>query len=309
MQSSSNRLLRCFRRALLLAVAATAPAQAAAALHVFACEPEWASLTRELGGDAVDVYQASTAQQDPHRIEAKPSLIARMRNADLVVCTGAELEIGWLPVLLQTAGNNRVQPGTPGYFEAAAFIQTRDVPTHFDRAAGDVHPRGNPHIHLDPHNVAVVAAALAERLQAIDPANAAGYRARGAAFLGRWNAAVARWERTAAGLRGMKIVTYHKDTTYLEHWLGLVEVMTVEPKPGLPPTTAHLAELVGQLGPDSAAAITRFGFQDPKPVEWLAARTGLPVVELPYTVGASEQVTDLFTLFDGILVALGTARR
>jgi len=306
MHSSSNLLPRHLRCALVIALAATAPAQAAAALRVFACEPEWASLTRELGGDAVDVYQASTAQQDPHRIEAKPSLISRMRNADLAVCTGAELEIGWLPVLLRTAGNNRVQPGLPGYFEAAGFVLKLDVPTTFDRAAGDVHPQGNPHIHLDPHNLAIVATALGERLAMIDAANATGYRARTADFLGRWNAATARWEGAASGLRGMKIVTYHTDTGYLEHWLGLVEVMTVEPKPGLPPTTAHLAELVSQLGPDSAAAITRFGFQDPKPVEWLAARTGLRVVELPYTVGASEQITDLFTLFEGILAALGS---
>src|SRR5512137_2010491 len=131
-----------------------------AALRVLACEPEWGALALELGGNLVDVSVATSALQDPHQIQARPSLIARMRNADLVVCTGAELEVGWLPVLLQTAGNTRVQPGLPGYFEAATFVDMLDVPTQFDRAAGDIHPYGNPHIHLDPHNIARVASAL-----------------------------------------------------------------------------------------------------------------------------------------------------
>jgi len=140
-----------------------------AAVNVFACLPEWASLATELGGDKVSVYQASNALQDPHRIEARPSLVARMRSADLAICTGAELEIGWLPVLLQTAGNQKVQPGKPGFIAAAELVDRLEIPTRLDRAEGDVHPAGNPHIQLDPNNIAKVATVVTQRLQQIDP--------------------------------------------------------------------------------------------------------------------------------------------
>jgi zinc/manganese transport system substrate-binding protein len=293
-----------------IAVAASLlPSGASAALEVFACEPEWASLARELGGEAVDVYQASTAYQDPHRIEARPSLVARMRRAQLVVCTGADLEVGWLPVLMQSAANPHVRHGTPGFLEAAALVERLDVPTNVDRAEGDVHPYGNPHVHLDPRNVARIAAALSARLGELDGANAAGYRSRGDDFQARWAQAIARWEAAAAPLRGLKYVAYHKDVAYFARWIGLVEVTTIEPKPGLPPTASHLAALVGQLGPGAADVITRLPFEDPKPAQWLASRTGLPIVSLPYTVGGSATATDLFALFDETLAALAAARR
>src|SRR5882762_6364059 len=156
-----------------------------AAVNVFACLPEWASLATELGGDKVSVYQASNALQDPHRIEARPSLVARMRSADLAICTGAELEIGWLPVLLQTAGNQKVQPGQAGFIAAAEFVDKLEVPTRLDRADGDVHPAGNPHIQLDPHNIAKVGLVLSQRLEQIDAGNAAYYESRSKDFQGR----------------------------------------------------------------------------------------------------------------------------
>src|SRR5262249_46183511 len=159
----------------------------------FACEPEWASLTELLGGDAVSVYQASTAMQDPHRIEARPSLVAKMRGAELVVCTGAELETGWLPVLLQTAGNRNVQPGAPGFVAAADFVDRLEVPSRLDRAEGDIHPGGNPHIQLDPHNIAKVASVISARLASLDPAHAATYTSRGQDFQKRWADAIVRW--------------------------------------------------------------------------------------------------------------------
>src|SRR5450755_1566458 len=151
------------------------PAQAA--LRVFACEPEWGALVQELGGGNVDVSVATNALQDPHQIQAKPSLISRARNADLVACTGAELEIGWLPVLLQQSGNAKVQPGQPGNFAAADFVRKLDVPAQLDRAQGDVHAAGNPHIQTDPRNIALVANALGARLQQLDPPHAADYAA------------------------------------------------------------------------------------------------------------------------------------
>src|SRR5947208_10561326 len=141
------------------------------ALEVFACEPEWAALATELGGDKVEVFSATTARQDPHQIQARPALIARLRSADLVVCTGAELEIGWMPVLLRQAANARVQPGTPGYMEAAPQVRMLEVPARLDRAEGDIHAAGNPHIQTDPRNIVAVAAALARRMAEIDPAD------------------------------------------------------------------------------------------------------------------------------------------
>ena len=315
---------RTMRARGLLALTALVPLLAVATharagqLHVFACEPEWASLAKELGGDAVDVYAASTAMQDAHRIEARPSLVARMRGADLVVCTGAELEVGWLPVLLQSAGNTRVQPSTNGFFAAADFVTRLEVPTQLDRAAGDIHPGGNPHVHLDAHNIARIAAALSLRLAAVDAAHAADYRARGDDFAQRWQAATARWEAEGAPLAGMRFVSFHKDLVYLAHWLKLVEVANIEPKPGLPPTAAHLADLVGKLGQLSqgqlsqgekgADVITRNPFQDPKPAEWLSEQTHVPLVTLPFTVGGSATASDLFKLYDETVTLLLGAR-
>src|SRR5471032_270174 len=183
---------------------------AAAALNVFATVPEWGALAEELGGDKVKIYTATNALQDPHHVEAKPSLIARARSADLVVATGAELEIGWLPLVLQQAGNPKLQPGRPGYFEAAPFVNLLGKPTRLDRAEGDVHPQGDPHIQTDARNIAKVAVPLAARLTELDSANAPYYQARLKAFMDRWTAAVARWEREAAPLKGVAVVVQHK---------------------------------------------------------------------------------------------------
>jgi len=280
-----------------------------AALNVFACVPEWAALASELGGDKVSVYQASNALQDPHRIEARPSLVARMRSADLAICTGAELEVGWLPVLLQTAGNAKVQPGKPGFIAAADLVDRLEVPSRVDRAEGDIHPQGNPHIHLDPHNIAKVGLALTERLQQIDAANSAYYAARGRDFQARWQEAIARWEKEGANLRGRKVVCHHKSATYLLHWLGMSEVMNVEPKPGIPPSTGHLTELVARLKAEPADLIVRSMYNDPKATEWLSERTGIPLVALPYTVGGTPQAKDLFALFDDTLARLEKAKK
>src|SRR5262245_57220004 len=178
--------------ATLLALLA-APA-ATAALNIFACEPEWGALAKELGGDKASIYVATTALQDPHRIEARPSLIARARSADLAVCTGAELEIGWIPFVQTERGNSKIQVGQPGLFEAARYVTLLEVQQRVDRAQGDVHPAGNPHVHLDPHNIEKIATALTERMAQLDPGEANHYRARGKAFQERWQQATARWD-------------------------------------------------------------------------------------------------------------------
>lgn len=281
---------------------------AAAAVSVFACEPEWAALAREVGGDRVSAFAAVTAQQDPHRIEARPSLMARVRSAQLLVCSGAELEAGWLPLLLRSAGNARIQPGQPGHLMAADLVTRLEVPTRLDRSEGDVHAQGNPHVHLDPRNLARVGRALGERLAQIDAANAAYYQARTADFTARLEQAIPQWEAQAAPLRGMRVVAHHRDHAYLIRWLGLVEAMNLEPKPGVAPSAAYLAQLLARLAADPAHAVVRSAYTDAKPAQWLSARAGLPVVVLPYTVGGSAQAQDLFGLFADSIRRLLAAR-
>ena len=277
---------------------------AEAALNIFACEPEWGALARELAGDKGNVYVATTARQDPHRIEARPSLIARARSADLLVCTGAELEIGWLPLVQQQSANPAIQNGRPGHFEAARQIALADVPQRLGRSQGDVHAAGNPHVHLDPRNIATVAAALAERMAELDRNEATHYRSRAKDFLERWRAATARWEKQGAALKGVRVVVYHRDLTYLVTWLGMREAGALEPKPGLPPTTGHLSELLARLAREPAKAIVRAAYNDPRPGEWLSERAKIPLVVLPYTVGGSDSAKDLFGLFDDTLARL-----
>src|SRR6187401_3764355 len=191
------------RLLVLLMIAGVLPAQAA--LKVLATTPDWGALTTELGGEHVNVYVATTALQDVHRVEAKPSLVARARSADLVVATGAELEIGWLPVLIQESGNSRIQPGAAGYFEATSALRLLEVPSKLDRAMGDIHPQGNPHVQLDPHNIAIVAHALTAKLSALEPAQAAYYAAKARDFDARWGEAIQRWETRAAPLKGVSV--------------------------------------------------------------------------------------------------------
>lgn len=278
-----------------------------ATLKVFACEPEWAALAVELGGPLVDAYSATTALQDPHQIQAKPSLIARVRNADLVICTGAELEIGWLPPLLQQSGNSKVQPGQPGNFAAADFVRKLDVPTQLDRGQGDVHASGNPHIQTDPRNIAAVAVALAKRLQQIDAAHATEYAANQAKFDTAWQAAIARWALQAAPLKGMNVVSQHKAFVYLYDWLGLKEVAVLEPKPGVEPTASHLKEVLTALKATPAHMVLYAAYQDSRPSDWLqknAAAGEINAVMIPFTVGGSSAATTLYTLFDDTLARL-----
>jgi zinc/manganese transport system substrate-binding protein len=286
----------------VLLLAAASPALAA--LNIFACEPEWGALVQELGKGKVTVYTAATALQDVHRIEARPSLIARARSADLVVCTGAELEVGWLPLVQSQSGNPAIRSGQPGYFEASDYVQLIEKPTSPDRAQGDVHAAGHPHIHLHPRNIAEVAAALGERMAQLDPKEAGHYRERTKDFLERWRQATVRWEKEGAPLKGVAVVVHHRDLSYLVAWLGMREVGALEPKPGLPPSSAHLAELLGKLKQTPAKAVVRSAYNDPKPSAWLAERAGIPAVMLPYTVGGSDKAKDLFGLYDDTLARL-----
>lgn len=300
-----NRLFMLLGTSLLM----TASSPALAQLDVFACEPEWAALATELGGDQIEIYSATTALQDPHHIQARPSLIAQVRRANLVICSGAELEIGWLPMLLRQAGNPAVLPGNSGYFEASSFIQRLEIPQHLDRAMGDVHASGNPHVHLDPHRLARIADALVERLITLDSTNTDHYRKRHADFTQRWQQAIAHWEKQAAPLHGVRAVVHHKDWVYLFDWLGMIEAGALEPKPGLPTSVGHLAELKRNLEKEPAKMILHTAYQNDRGARRLSRMSGLPVVALPYTVGGSEDVVDLFSLFDATLERLLAAAK
>ncbi|TMH48211.1 MAG: zinc ABC transporter substrate-binding protein [Betaproteobacteria bacterium] len=272
-----------FKPWLLAAALGVWAAPALANLNVFATVPEWGALVEELGGDKVKVYTATNALQDPHHVEAKPSLIARARGADLVVATGAELEIGWLPLVTQQAGNPKVQAGKPGYFEAAPLVPMVEKPTRLDRAEGDVHPLGNPHIQTDPRNIARVAGPLSARLAELDPASAAYYQVRYKDFAARWNAAIARWEREATPLRGVAVLVQHA---------------SLEPKPSVEPTIAHLSEVLETVKRQPVKMVIRAAYQSDRASQWIAERAKINVVVLPFTVGGDDAAKDLFGLFD-----------
>lgn len=295
------------KRTIILILLLLAPLAVQANLKILACEPEWAALARELGRDKVVVSSATNALQDPHYIQARPSLISKVRRADLIVCSGSQLEIGWLPMLLRKGNNPNVQPGSPGFLEASQYVKRLDVTMDSDRSQGDVHPQGNPHIQTNPHNILLVAEAMSERLVRLDAKNAESYQQYLSDFRHRWTTAISAWEERASVLRGKRVIAHHKSWRYLEVWLGLVELATLEPVSGIPPTANHLASLLERFDNKGADFIIRAPFQSEKASEWLSERTGIPAVMLPLTVGGTDEAGDLFRWFDDIINRLLTA--
>lgn len=273
-------------------------------LNVFATVPEWAALAKEIGGDKVKVYSATTAFQDPHRIEAKPSLLAQARRAQLVVAVGAELEAAWLPLVLRDSGNAGIQSGRPGYFEAANFVTRLEVPAVLDRAHGDVHAGGNPHIHLDPRNILKIGQALMTRMTELDMTNAVAYQSGYKVFAEKWQVAMARWEKEGQSLKGVPVLVHHSSFSYLANWLGLKVVGVLEPKPGIEPTSGHLTTLLNQQQGSPARMVLRAPYNQDGPSQWLSGKTGVPAVLLPYTVGGTPEANDLVSLFDDTLSRL-----
>lgn len=282
---------------------------AQADLRIFATVPEWGALAKEIGGEQVTIYTATNAFQDPHRIEAKPSLLAQARRAQLVVAVGADLEVGWLPLVIRDSGNAAIQSGRPGYFEAASVVQRLNVPTVLDRAHGDVHAAGNPHVHLDPRNVLRVGEALAKRMAEIDAANAPVYQAGFKVFASKWQQAMARWDKDAAPLKGVVVLVHHQSFVYLTHWLGMKELGSLEPKPGIEPTSSHLTGLLALQQSTPPRMVLRAAYNQEGPSQWIAGKTGMPAVLLPYTVGGTAEAKDLVSLFDDTLQRLLKAAR
>jgi zinc/manganese transport system substrate-binding protein len=284
-------------RYLLLILTLGASAPAFADLNVFSCEPHWTALVNEIGAGHVNVTTATGAYNDPHFIQAKPSLISAMRKADLVVCNGADLEVGWLPVLMQQGARDTVQPGQPGYLDASQYITLLQVPSRVDRAQGDIHPYGNPHFQTDPRVITGVAPELAQRMAQLDPSNAADYQKHYADFKTRWDAVVAKWTAEAAPLKGMKLIGYHDGWVYMSAWLGIDMVGFLEPKPGIPPSPSHLADLLATIKSQHVAGIIYTPYEDEQAPEWLSQRGGVPMAQIPDTVGADDD-KDLFQFYD-----------
>ncbi|PVZ72033.1 zinc ABC transporter substrate-binding protein [Pelagibaculum spongiae] len=270
---------------------------ASAKLNAFACEPEWAELVREIGGDKYRVFSATNAFQNPHFIEARPSLIAKVRRADLLVCSGAELEIGWLPLLLRQSANPNIQTDKPGYFMAAMQVSRLEIPQHLDRSHGDIHADGNPHVHLDPLRLISIAKKLSQRMAAIDPDNSAYYSLRFKLFRRQLNKQLNQLAPLIAQLEGQKVVVYHKSWSYLLDWLDMTAVADLEPVPGVAPSSSYLVKLLKQIRQQKPAFIMVAAYQDQKAAKWLAKKSGLPLVVLPYTIGGNDSSNNLVELF------------
>ncbi len=284
----------------------------AAAFTVFACEPEWAALTRVLM-PAVRVHVATHVGQDPHHIEARPALIAQLRAADLAVCTGASLESGWLPTLQERAGNARARDV---FFASDHVVLIDPQPGAIGTPwAGDVHAEGNPHLHVDPRNMLVVARELSERLGKEAPAERAAIEQRRTAFETRWRQQVAEWEARAAPLRGQQVAAQHTGFGYLWHWLGMKQVADLEPKPGMSPTPGHLQRLLEGLRGKPPLAVVISAYQDPRPGRWLTAQLAargtavVPLLVLPATVPEDAGEKELVLWMDGLLRELLQAAR
>jgi zinc/manganese transport system substrate-binding protein len=286
--------------ALLAAIATPAHAN----LNVFACEPEWAALSTEIGGDKVSVYTATVGGQDPHLVQARPSLIAKARTANIRVCTGAELEIAWINLIVQQSGNAKLASGNLGAFDATSAVQLLERPASLDRAQGDIHAGGNPHVQTDPRNMVPISRALAARFAQLDAGNAQIYASRQADFERRWNVALQGWTQRAAPLKGVAIAVQHHSWPYMLNWLGMKEVIPLEPKVGVPPSSGYLTQVLQRLQTTPARFVIRAAYEDGRPSEFIAQRAKIPAIVLPFTVGGTPQATNLFTLYDDTLTRL-----
>ena len=288
---------------LTISLILSAATLAADKVEIFACEPEWAALAKEIGGNKIKTFTATHARQNPHFIRARPSLVAKARRADLLFCSGAGLEAGWLPILLKK-GSSRIQPGQDGYLMASEFVSVLEIPEILDRSLGDIHPEGNPHVHLNPHNISLIAIELTARLANIDRANRLYYEERLEAFSSQWDSAIKNWEEKFNHLKGQMVIYHHKSFSYLIDWLEMKSIGSIEPKPGLPPTTKHLQNLLTTVRDQPSSIIFITPYDSDTGARWLGEKTSKTVITLPYTIGGDNQSEDLYTLFDHTLKLL-----
>jgi ABC-type Zn uptake system ZnuABC Zn-binding protein ZnuA len=290
----------------LFAIAATG-ASAAAQLRVVATTPDLGSIAKEIGGDKVSVVALAKPTEDPHFVDAKPSHIVTLNRADALIEGGAELELGWLPPLLENSRNGRIAAGAPGRIVASEGVKMLEVPTSFDRSKGDVHSLGNPHFLIDPVNVKIIARNIASHFSAIDPKNAATYNGNLSRFNAKLDTKFAGWQKQLAPYRGARIVTYHKDFPYLAERFGLTIVDELEAKPGIAPSPAHLAEVIGKMKSTNAKVILVQPFQNRRTAETVARQTGATVLDVPQQPGAVPNTDTYFDMMDHLVSTLAGA--
>jgi zinc/manganese transport system substrate-binding protein len=300
------RLSRSFRSlglALLLGTFALgmceAPAQAAGKIKIVTATSDLAALAREVGGDRVEVESIAKGYQDPHFVEAKPSYLLKLRQADLLVVVGLQLEIGWLPPLITQSGNSRIQVGGNGYLDASQFAEILEKPTgEVTRAQGDVHPYGNPHYWLDPENGRRVAKGIADKLGELRSSDAAYFNQNYESFSQRLTEASKKWLAEMEPYRGRKVITYHRSWPNFLKYFGLVTMGEIEPRPGIPPTPSHTLDLINMMKREHVSAILVEPYFDPKTPQSIGRETGAQVVIMPPSVGGDKEITDYFKLFD-----------
>jgi zinc/manganese transport system substrate-binding protein len=298
----SRNLLRAATVA-LVAIAVTGSA-AAAQIRVVATTPDLASVAREIGGDKVSVVALAKPTEDPHYVDAKPSHIVTLNRADALIEGGAELELGWLPPLLENSRNSKISAGAPGRIVASDGVKMLEIPTSFDRSKGDVHSLGNPHFMIDPVTVRIVARNIASHFAQIDPKNAATYNGNLSRFNTKLDAKYAEWQKALAPYRGARIVTYHKDFVYFADRFGLNIVDELEPKPGIAPSPAHLAQVIGKMKAGNAKVILVQPFQNRKTAETVARQTGATVLDTPEQPGAASNTNTYFDMMDNLVRTL-----
>ena len=274
---------------------------ATAQMRVVATTPDLAAVARDIGGDRVNVVALAKPTEDPHFVDAKPSFIVTLNRADALIEGGAELELGWLPPLMENARNGKIAAGAPGHVVASEGIKLLEIPTSFDRSKGDIHSLGNPHFMIDPVNVKVVARNIASHFAEIDPKSASVYNANLAKFDAKLDAKQAQWQQELAPYRGAKIVSYHRDFVYLAQRFGLNLVDELEPKPGIAPSPAHLAEVIGKMRANNAKVILVQPFQNRKTAETVARQTGATVIDAPQQPGAASNTSSWFDNMDNLV--------
>ncbi len=287
----------------LVAIAATG-SSAAAQIRVVATTPDLASVAREIGGDKVSVVALAKPTEDPHYVDAKPSHIVTLNRADALIEGGAELELGWLPPLLENSRNSKISAGAPGRIVASDGVKMLEIPTSFDRSKGDVHSLGNPHFMIDPVTVRIVARNIASHLAQIDPKNAATYNGNLSRFNTKLDAKYADWQKELAPYHGARIVTYHKDFVYFAERFGLTIIDELEPKPGIAPSPAHLAQVIGKMKATNAKVVLVQPFQNRKTAETVARQTGATVLDVPEQPGAAPNTTTYFEMMDNLVHTL-----
>lgn len=301
--------MRQFLYRILFGLALASMAAAAhAKLTVVTTTADLAALAQTVGGDRVDVTSLARGTQDAHFVEAKPSMIRQLARADLFLVVGADLEIGWLQPLLETARNARVQPGTPGYLDLSTAVELLQKPTGpVSRAQGDVHARGNPHYWLDPRNGSRMAEAIARRLSELDPAHADAFRANRAAFERQLRERLASWQAQLAPLKGKPVISYHKSFVYLAHAFGFDIVGEIEPKPGIPPNAAHLQQLIERIRGQKIGLLIMEPYYERRSADYLREQTGIRIAVVPNSVGGAPGADDYLGLFDVIVRTLADA--